>query len=124
MEVKKSFKVQGYTISNKKKLNSRLTATTLLDYVRYKEGKEGLTSDEMWRLFQRQDKQVTMTVTSEDYCMKFYRKGLNAESAEKALREGKLTPGPDHSYSQGPLWITTSIKHSRSFKVGETDNRF
>ena len=36
----------------------------------------------------------------------------------------KLTPAPGHNFTQNPVWISTSIKHSRLFKPRDRKHRF
>lgn len=129
----KSFKVKNYTVDKGSKLVKQTEVGTLLDYVRVLREKKALTSDEMWMSFQRQaaDDQTTSEEAPRDYCMKFYRKGLDKDSAARDLQQQeqqkghmKLTHGPKQDFKNDPLWITTSIKHSRTFKIDDREHPF
>ena len=109
----KSFSVKDHkeNLKRGKTLHEKLQVSTLLDYERKNKNSE-LTSNQMWDSFQRE----------EEGTMRFYRKGLDYNNAKKALKDEevlKRLAGPSN-----PVWISMSIKHSRDFKTGETNNPY
>ena len=132
--MKRSFKVFDHVQPSDRvtvrseKLHVKETAVTLLDYVSYKKDKSTLTSKDMWMSFQKEEEEEEEEGTEEPerVSMRFYRKGLDKDTAIKALKKGnmKLEPAPGHDYSENPLWITTSIKHSRQFKTDDHKHSF